>query len=105
MNAIKLHCLLLKARHASFELETIANKKKLRFDYSDGICSVKSMNSKKGYALKYEDFISIHARYKKALSEHRILASYYTDPKWPESPNRVVAPWVMRLIHFYETGC
>jgi hypothetical protein len=41
-------------------------------------------------------------RYEKSLPHKKHLASNYVDPAWPNCPNRILSPYVARLIKDYK---
>jgi len=78
---------------AEFKAEVIENGRLLLIEYSrkNQIC-----------CLNMEKLKLIFDRYHK-LDDKKHMTSEYADPKWPETPSRICAPYAAALIRDFES--
>jgi hypothetical protein len=84
------------------EFPTLGRRSQFLAQYNLQKNSIKIKNSKnKECEIKKTDLWRIFERYFNAPLEKRHRASYYTDPKWPDTPNRIFAPYIPAVIRHW----
>ena len=71
-----------------------------RYDYEEKIAYIRRSTGKIG-TLEECQLHRIFRRYVKAPEEMRNQTGYYTDPKWSDTPDRILAPYVASLLRFW----
>lgn len=54
--------------------------------------------------LAFEQAELILARFEKASPETKRQPSYYNQPRWRESPNMILAPWIAAVFYHLENS-
>ena len=103
MNAIQINSLLLGGT-LDIKLKTLSQGKTVIFRYANGTLVVVPSTGTVSNPVPPTAFKRIYDRDVSAQIPERTQVSYYNTPVWPDAPDKVYAPYIMRLIHFFETG-
>jgi hypothetical protein len=104
MNASIFHKRLIKnTTDVEIDLLTLVEKKPIKFTYEKGALLVTN-SARNRRSITLSEFGAIYKRYKAARPCQRTKSSYYNTPKFPQAFDRNFAPYIMRLVHFYETA-
>ncbi len=104
MNAIEIDT-LLRTGTIDIPLATLSQGKPLTFCYAKGtLIVIPKSTMVSSTPVTSSAFRKIYDRYISAPTSQRMQAGYYNAPKWPTAPDLNFSPWVMRLIHYFETG-
>ena len=103
MNAIQIHTLLLNGS-IDVRLLTLSQGKPLIFRYRDHQLTIIPSSNNETNPVPTPAFQRIYDRYMAAPLPQRTEASYYNTSQWSDAPDRNYSPWIMRLIHYFETG-
>lgn len=71
-----------------------------RYDNEEKIAYIRRSTGRIG-TLEESQLHQIFHRYVKAPEEMRNQTGYYTDPKWSDTPDRILAPYVASLLRFW----
>ena len=84
------------------ECSTLGGRSRFFFRYDDKekIAHIRRSTGKIG-TLEECQLHRIFRRYVKAPEEMRNQTGYYTDPKWSDTPDRILAPYVASLLRFW----
>jgi len=104
MNAIEIDA-LLRTGTIDIHLATLSQGKSITFRYEKGsLVVIPESTMVPSTPVRPSAFRKIYDRYISAPTAQRTQASNYNAPKWPTAPDLNFSPWVMRLIHYFETG-
>ena len=81
--------------------KTLGGKALFRARYDDSSGLIIMNSRKKQYIVSDQDMKEIFDRYRNSPGEMKHRAIYYTDPKWPETPNRISSPYLPAVIRFW----
>jgi hypothetical protein len=104
MNALQINELLLKDGTIDIDLTTLAQGKPVTFRYANGTLLVIPSTGQQSNPVSAADFRTIYDRYRAASPRQRTQPSYYNTPNFPTAFDRNAAPYIMRLIHYFETA-
>lgn len=83
--------------------QTLGGRSRFLAKYKKQQNSITVRNSRnREYDINTEALRRIFERYINAPAEMRDRAVYYTDPRWPETPNRVSAPYIPAVIRYWR---
>lgn len=84
------------------EFQTLGSQSRFFAKYNYQENSIRIRNSRGNeHEINEDDLQRIFERYVNATAQTRNKASHYTDPMWPETPNRVFAPCIPAIIKFW----
>lgn len=71
-----------------------------RYDQQDALIRFRLKTGNQGQ-LRTDQIQEIFERWEGSTSLERYKTSFYTDPKWPNTPNRIFAPTIPAIIRFW----
>lgn len=90
-------------KSSSITLPTLGGQAKVSFSISENGEHITVTNSNgTNFTIDEPAFDAVYHRYHKLEEEERLRTGNYNDPKWPESPNRIIAPYIPVLIRHYQ---
>ena len=69
----------------------------VRYDPRIGFMTVKRSTGNEG-KLREDKIRRVFERYREGFPGERHMTSFYCDPKWPDTPDRVLAPYIAAVI-------
>jgi len=82
-------------------IPTLGERREITFEFSDGqILLFYSYGN--SFLINEEFFNLVRDQYINLDDNVRDMASSYSQPKWENCPNRVIAPYVAALIHHFR---
>jgi hypothetical protein len=100
MEPAQIHKLL--AGSQIVQLRNLGGRKHFRFFYADGSLWIIS-GPGRIYQVDDQLFSAVVARYEQLPSDKRSVAVEFND-RWPGCTDRILSPWIGRIVQFYDTG-